>query len=391
MRKICIIDSYSWKHFHEIFNASFLAECISIVNEVMYFSGSSTLKSLIHIMGSKDLGKVTFRNIPVINGHKKIHILLRFLLSAIINCWLLIKIDKDNIIIYNYNNVFSLPLIIFLNKLFNKKIAIVCHGEFEIFNQSFYREFTLFWRLCYGILKKYFTNKNAKITTSIIFLVLGDNIRDNLSVYITNLFSKRFYSIDHSYISKIFNQKERDNNAIIKMGMIGQVRKGKNISDVILLAQNLSSEISNGRIELSIVGSVAIMSEELRSAGINISEGNNFISRDEYDKKIDSLDYILFFYNKDMYKYTASGPLMDALFMGKPIIALRNNYFEYMFRKYGEFGKLVDSIDDMAVLIRELINGKKLPIFNFKNIQDQLRPEKIALQLQKAFNGADYL
>lgn len=98
-----------------------------------------------------------------------------------------------------------------------------------------------------------------------------------------------------------------------------------------------------------------------------------------------------FFYNSDIYKFTASGPFIDVLIAGKPVLALKNNYFEYMFKKYGDFGVLLDSIDDMTILIRELIAGKKLPFFDFQDIQNQLKPEKIALQLKKVFEEADFI
>jgi hypothetical protein len=61
-----------------------------------------------------------------------------------------------------------------------------------------------------------------------------------------------------------------------------------------------------------------------------------------------------------------------------------------MFKKYGDFGILVDSIDEMAELIKELATGKKLPPFDFKNIKDKLHPEKIALQLKTAFEEAGF-
>jgi len=388
MKKICIIDSYSWKHFHETFNASFLAECMFISKEVIYFSGTSALRSLKHIMGDRDLKNITFRNIPVIDGYNKICTLLRFILSTIINCWLLIKIDKNDIIIYNYNNVFSLPLINIINKLIKKSIVIVCHGEFEIFNQSFIKVYTLFWRLYLSILKKYFTCDNIRIANGIIFLVLGDNIKNNLSKYISNILFKKLYSIDHSYIGKPICFENKNINSVFRFGIIGQVRKGKNISDVVLLAKNLSSEISDKKIELSIAGSVTTSKEELKLIGINVTKGKKLLTREEYISKINALDYALFFYNSNMYKFTASGPFFDVLVAGKPIFALKNNYFEYMFKKYGDFGILFDSIDDMIVLIRELVAGKRLPFFDFNNIQDQLKPETIALQLKKVLEDA---
>ena len=81
---------------------------------------------------------------------------------------------------------------------------------------------------------------------------------------------------------------------------------------------------------------------------------------------------------------------MDALFMEKSIIVLRNNYFEYMFEKYGEFGVLLNSIDEMAELIKELTEWKPLQVFDFKKIKNQLQPETIALELKTVFEEAGF-
>jgi glycosyltransferase involved in cell wall biosynthesis len=395
MKNICIIDSFSRKNFHEICNASMLVECLSIADKILYFLGLSAYKSLKSIVGDKDLSNVIFKIIPVVEKDSKIHKALRFFLSAIINCCLLLTSKKDAVILYNYNNIFSLPLVNFSNKILKRKIAIICHGEFEVFNQKKIQSHSVFWKLYNNTVKYFFKNKNVKIAEGIIFLVLGDNIKANIKIHIPNNIYEKIYSIDHSYMNKSFctlnSMPKRNNESMIKIGMIGRIRKEKNIKDVILLARNLSPEISGGKVNFSIIGTAArLNTNELKSVGITIPEGNKILSREEYDNKITELDYVLFFYTKDMYQFTASGPLMDALFLEKPIIALRNNYFEYMFNKYGNFGILLDSIDEMADLIKELSKGKKLPVFDFKSIKDKLQPEKIALQLKVAFEEAGF-
>jgi glycosyltransferase involved in cell wall biosynthesis len=390
MRKICIIDSYSWKNFHETFNASLLVECLSISNDIIYFTGLSSLKSLKYLTINYNLSNVSFNIIPVIKGKTKIHTLLRLLLSSIYNCILLFKIKKYYIIIYNYNNLISLPLINFFNILLKKKIVIFCHGEFEIFNNLFKNQYTFFWKNYFNILKFYFTKKKINISTNIIFLVLGDNIKLNLKNHISNIYWNKLYSIDHSYIPNNLNKDNNKNKKIIKFGIIGQIRKEKNISDIILLAKNLSFEIINKKLKLIIIGFTSIMNEELKASGLIFSNKNYFLPREEYNKQISSVDYILFFYNENMYQFTASGLLLDVLNTEKPIIALKNNYFDYFFRKYGELGKLVNSIDDMTTIIKKILEGKEDFIFDFKYIQEKLKPENIAYQIENIFEQTNF-
>jgi len=385
--RISIIDSYSYKNFHEIFNASFLVECLLITNNVRYYSCTSALRAIKYLINKNYLRNVNFITIPVIENDSKICILLRYILSTIINCFLLLKENNNTILIFNNNNIFSLYLINILNKLIKKNIIILCHGEFEIFNNIKKNNQHVFWKIYNILLKIFFTNFNNILNKNIIFLVLGDNIKNNLKKHINKNIFTNIYSIDHSYINKSYQAYKKKKNEIpIKFGIIGFIHQGKNLTQAVLLAKKLSKEILAKKIKIFSTD----ISNELISAGIIVPSKKKAFSREEYDKKIIELDYILFFYNKDMYKYTASGPFFDALFMEKPIIALKNNYFEYMFKKYGEFGILLDSIEEIAILIIELIKGKEFPIFNFKNIQKKILPENNKKQLINVLEEAGY-
>ncbi|MEN1933553.1 hypothetical protein P4909_18645 [Escherichia coli] len=50
-----------------------------------------------------------------------------------------------------------------------------------------------------------------------------------------------------------------------------------------------------------------------------------------------------------------------------PVIALKNKQLVSYFKKYGEFGFLCDTVNDMAVAVRELSNNPKL-ILSFKDV-----------------------
>ena len=390
MKKICIIDSYSYKNFHETFNASLLIECSTISNELVYYSGLSALNSIRNLVNKQYLKNVVFKTIPVIEGSGKINILLHDVLSALFNCILLIKIN-NSIIIYNYNNLLSLSIINILNKLFRKNIVIVCHGEFEIFNLNIKHKYNIYGKINVFFLKKYFLNKNAVFSKYLIFFVLGDNIKLNLKKIFPDNIYKNIYSIEHSYIDKSMKNINKYNELPIKIGMIGYVRKAKNMSDVINLAKNLAVEISEKKIDFSITDAAAINCEDLRLAGINVPEGKKKLSMEEYYNKINNLDYVLFFYSKNMYQFTASGPFFDALLLEKPIIALKNSYFDYMFKKYGEFGILCDSIDEMTRLIKKIIEMDEIKKYDFKSIKMKLHPENISLQLLKIFEVNNFI
>ena len=66
------------------------------------------------------------------------------------------------------------------------------------------------------------------------------------------------------------------------------------------------------------------------------------------------MDCYLFLYDVDSYKYTASGAILEAIWNEKPIFALNNYYFRYMFDKYGKLGYLANTVDELAQIVNSL-------------------------------------
>lgn len=92
------------------------------------------------------------------------------------------------------------------------------------------------------------------------------------------------------------------------------------------------------------------------------------------------LDYILLLYPTDTYRLIASGAILDCIRFRKPVIALRTDYFEYLFDKLGPFGILVNDIDEMAKEI-ERIGKTPLPRYDFDKIASALSPNHLTPQL----------
>jgi len=111
------------------------------------------------------------------------------------------------------------------------------------------------------------------------------------------------------------------------------------------------------------------------------NKGKNMIPRNELEERIQKLDIILFFYSKTSYKLIASGAIMDAINMRKPILAIKNDYFEYIFRKFGRFGFLVNSVEEMATILKTI--RKEDLLFDFDSIQKQMNISKITEQLKR--------
>ena len=114
---------------------------------------------------------------------------------------------------------------------------------------------------------------------------------------------------------------------------------------------------------------------KLQELGVSLPEnlGKDVIPRDILEKRIEDLDFILYLYPITSYKIMASGAILDALSFKRPIIALRNDYFSYIFEKFGEFGYLFDSLEDIINFLNQITLFSIDPtIFDYKMIQQRL-------------------
>ena len=160
------------------------------------------------------------------------------------------------------------------------------------------------------------------------------------------------------------------------------MNKAKGINKYVDLYRLLPESAKN-RFAFSIVGNIQTESSILEDTDICYETGDVPLSRDEYDRRIQELDYILYFYSSDAYKITASGAIFDAINMRKPIIAIRNDYFQYLFDTYGEFGYLVDDIYQMREMILKIDSKEMSRKWDFDSIQHKLLPESVATQLRE--------
>jgi hypothetical protein len=323
---------------------------------------------------------VKFRNIPVLGEGCKYVVLFKYLLSMCINLFILLLLNKKSVIVFNYNNLFSLKIMNSLNNLLGKRIIIFCHGELELLS-VYSNKLGLQAKILKRLAINFFDNENIVVSEKLRFIVLGDCILENLKKRLGNNMSNKFFSIDLPYIFKENNNNELRNKTI-NFGTIGVVNKNKNMENIIDLTNIFSEDIDKGRILFSITGPILVNKRYIFNANIDVPDNNNKeLKRDEYNKRLGDIDYFIFFYDHRSYNYTASGSVFDVINFEKPMIALKNKYFEYLFRKYGEFGVLVNSIDEMKDLIREIINNGFNLQYDFNTIKRKLSHDKIAKEL----------
>ncbi|MDR2098096.1 MAG: hypothetical protein LBP37_06215 [Spirochaetaceae bacterium] len=126
---------------------------------------------------------------------------------------------------------------------------------------------------------------------------------------------------------------------------------------------------------------------EGRLAGLKIPDGSKIklrskpemLSPEELDDYINMMDFCVFLYPSNYYLFTASGALLEAFAHLKPVVALHNPYFDYVFNKMvgggGDVGYLCDTVDEMAYVIKEIVLTGDIERYNAqrKNIMNGMR------------------
>lgn len=379
--KIRYIDTFSYKTAHLQINASLLVMLSKIGNEVIYYAGKSSMAEVYSLLAKSNVEvlNVQANSIFVCGGNNRLSLLMRYLISAFMNLILLVRSHKKDVIIYNFNNLFSLRLINAVNGIIKRKVLICCHGELELLSDAVNEGGGL--AKCLRYLARDFFLKPRKIQNNVYFMVLGDVILKNLRSYLTKEQLKKFISVDHPYI---FIKQTQDTNKTkwaegLHIGTVGAFSQIKGAD----LFVKIVSEVKNPSVHFSITGRIFYPMVLLQQLGVDtaIDADKKALSQKIYNERISRLDYILFLYSPNSYRITASGAVMDAINLKKPIIALKNDYFCYMFEKYGSFGCLFENIEDMTAFLSNQIQKESLQIYNFEKIQDLMSPQYIARNL----------
>lgn len=370
MVKIRLIDSVCFGNWHWQFNELLIEILSNIADEVNYRGVQRIGENKLNIKRKK---------IFVTTSSSRWGITLRFFSSLLNDTWQLIIARKEEILVYSFDSTISVRLINALNKILQKRIIMFRHGSMEMLQTDPFGK-GLFYRLESKLTRQFFLNDEVEICDHIHFFVLGDVILKNLSAMLSQKKMKHFHSIDlisnfdiNTFTKKV---KIKDN---INIGTVGVLNEYKGGRSFLRLAKNLKDNgVSN--VNLSVTGKIDFDISLLQNVGIDLpsNKGKSMVSMEELICRLEDLDYVLYFYSTETYKLTASAAVFEAINRKRPIIALRNEYFEYIFNKYGSVGYLVDTVDEMSDLVSRISkNTDEFVEFDFERIQERLSTENL--------------
>lgn len=372
------IDTFSVNSFHAQINACLLKMLVlSYPNEVVCYSSVSNRREIEKLIEGEE--NIRWEDVYVVGGKTKYAVLYRYIFSAIRNVKFLFMCKNNEILFFNYNNPFSIRLVNYLNKFLRRKILIVCHGELEMLYP--HDNSGILAKIISKLVNNFFLSTKS-VSSNITFCVLGDSILNNLKAILSSRMLCHFQVIEHPYIYKKIMERNREDNKVLKFGVVGSFSFAKGGRNFIQLVEELNC-VQN--ISFSVTGSISEGIDDLKRLGVSLpkNDGIEQIPIEEFSERICNLDYILFLYPTYSYKLTASGAIMDAIKWGIPIISIRNDYFENVFAKYGRFGYLVEDLSEMKNLMLSLLNSKGNASFDFDSVRRKSSPESISANLKE--------
>lgn len=281
---------------------------------------------------------VTWHGIMPIKGN-----IFKALQIALREAKIILKNRGDNLFLVSFMNGFSSNLHNLICYLTGAKILLVTHNDAECLmankNQRLGVQKTL----------HRFFFKYVPLAKNLRIMVLGDSIIDNLSHYISPKRLKHFLSIDHPYYSNLVSTQPHLREDI-NIGLPGRMdsRPSRGFDNLCKFAKDVACD---NRIKIYLISSIEdkLVSKLPENVIVKNDAGRN-PSREEYENLIMQMDYILLPYHKDYYKLTASGAVFEAIVNLKPALMFSTDYFQYLNKKYGEFGIFIDQMEKSALL-----------------------------------------
>lgn len=354
-KKIIIYEPQCRGIEHLNFNTSMIKIINEIKKQKKYFGSKDQIYYL-----KKEIEAINYipTKIPLKNEKKLLKILIE-----IKNLLKLRKEGKDDIYIF----LSVTPITVIFSKILLKKRKKIFIWHSILENLKANKKLKP-WKLEFWI-KPSLVMKDKNFKN----IVLGESIKNNLLAFFPQL-KKELYSLDHPYEFCKINHKKECFKKNIKIGTIGFGSRAKGIDKIYKLEKRIKKYKG---VNLEVIGKIVDDTINFsRDSNIKVHGENGDILPNEFNNLIEKLDYALYLYPRESYKYFASGAVFDAISHLKPIIAIKNDYFDYIFKKFGDIGYLCNSYEELFDVVEKIIKEKDI--------------EKYRLQQENILRGQKY-
>lgn len=377
-----IIDVYSHGSYHEVINQGYLMMISELYDQVFYVADKSSCENLRMLLKKCkfDSSNIIFKEknfCKIRLKNKGVSYLLNILIVSILNFYYYIRLPSNTDVFYNNNLFLAIAFISIFSRKRNN-IYGMCHNEMELIDRK------SAYSCATSILSKYFRFVFSRIKLNKIFhfILLSPDMVSYFNSFIPEKNHARIFSIDHTYIRADVSKEivVDENSKCIKIGIPGAITplRGLNILKKIL------DGINNNDI---CIYSLSYCSENIDCGYfVRLNKENHLMPFEQYSNYVKSMDMLLLIYDTDSYKLTASGAVLEAIWNEKPIIALKNMYFDYLFTKFGGLGILGTDIQNLINILNTIHDKQYFgkPFYDrIKKAKFELLPQNTSSQLRK--------
>lgn len=385
MKKAIIIDAYSQDNYHEVINQSYLMMLMDIYDEVEYIAEQRSCANIKRLL---NLCKVEDSNVHFVpkhinkrdTTHNILYKMWWFLKVSILNYWYFMNTDKDADVFFNNNIHLGIPLINYLSFGKHNRVFDMCHAEMEMICKD--KSDSLSRRIGSRLYRYAFCRMRLK--PNLNFILLSSAMASDFKGMISPHNRPRIHGMDHPYIRpEIIDNATDGHNPALRIGIPGAITPQRGLPQI---KELLLSFPDNG----TRLYGISHCSENIDSPYfIPLNTSGRLTPYEEYGRNIASMDILLLLYKPGSYRFTASGAALEAIWQQKPIIALRNEYIEYLFRKFGPMGFICNDIHEMTSIISNLTR-EQLSAFsdNLTSARTALLPTNITSQLRNIIETA---
>lgn len=358
--KAVIIDMYSHGSYHEVINQAYLMMISNLYKEVTYIADKSACENLKSLLTKCNINYSNVRFLEKHISHFDFHnqglnYLAKLAKVSFLNFIYYNKCKNNTDVFFNNNLFFAILLITVFSKKKND-IYDLCHNEMELIDKHSR------YSLASSLLSLFFRFVFCRIKLNRVFhfILLSPNMVDYFNSFISPKNQKRMFWIDHSYIRPEIKIKPGCMIADkrIKIGIPGAITPSRGLDAL----KQILSHLENDNICIYALSTCSEIIDNKHFVELNST--NRLLPFEIYNSYVQSMDVMLLLYDTNSYKLTASGAILEAIWNEKPIIALKNAYFEYLFNKFGDLGVLCN---DLTSLI-QVINKFKANSYFKKNI-----------------------
>lgn len=395
-KNIFFIDQTSEFDHHMVFNASMLKILCHIFPDAnIYHCGlPSNIKSVKTLLSPEEQDRIVPESIP----HKKVS---GSILKKGLNYLrkeryrynhfkqILKRTTENDWIVLSITTFTSFLWFKRLKRKYKTPTIAVLHGDVDYL----YKSETKFQKI-----NAWFHRQIFKTGAPNFFYLTLNKIEKKFLVQDGYLKNEEVFEIEHPFLNLEETKPRKTPNMPLTIGHIGSMEAvRKNSHYLFKLAENCKDLIKNQQVEFKSVGLFTDSIQPYVNEYVTLIIGDStaegplkYLSRQDYEKGLDSLDYAVFFYPEDEYVFRASGAVADFIAKCKPIICLRHPIFEYMFENAGNIGFMCNSLEEMQNKIHEIISdGYNLisvyeqQVENLKEYQKKFSIQYIAEDLKQ--------